>query len=263
MFKTYFSKIFSPPNRGILFDVFIFFLNFTLLHIVTKTFISFTKADEKDFWAHFNVTLFLTALVFLAPIGALLKRRWFWRRIEAQNKVDDIEDNAEIPIFGIKFCFVWMLILSLLAGVMWCSLILENYLSWTEMFLGVFFGAPAISLLNAWLISSYFKKPEGESRLKFLDTALSASLGDICIFLNIICFQIFWGLLNSEPWRASTGVFDIIESLIAFFLMVLLFYLPARSFYLIEDLKRPSVWLTILLANLPSFLFVAFGIKIF
>jgi hypothetical protein len=67
----------------------------------------------------------------------------------------------------------------------------------------------------------------------------------------MIGYQAFWGLLMHD----LTSDYDsIIGRLAMFIFSALLIYFPPRLFYLAEDGKRPVVWLTMLLANLPVIL---------
>jgi hypothetical protein len=91
--------------------------------------------------------------------------------------------------------------------------------------------------------------------VKFLDTPQAESFGDLCLFLNMIGYQAFWGLLMADlPHDYPT----ISGRLSMFAFAAVLIYFPPRLFYLAEDGKRPVVWLTILLANSPVLLRILF-----
>lgn len=152
--------------------------------------------------------------------------------------------------------------MALLVGIVWYELVLENYLSWTAMFLICFLVPPVYALGAAWIVRRFFVEPKTAAPLDFLETPLSAALGDVVIFLNMICFQVLWTFFSDEPFRGAS-IFDYVFNIIGFALLILMFYFPPRNFYLVEDINRPIVWLTLALANLPAFLFLIFGLRIF
>ena len=91
---------------------------------------------------------------------------------------------------------------------------------------------------------------------EFLDRPAVEFIGDACLFLNMICYQIFCGYLVSElprDYRSITGRLSMLCFTAA------LIYLPPRLFYLVEEGKRPVVWLTMLLANSPIILYALFA----
>jgi uncharacterized protein (DUF486 family) len=87
-------------------------------------------------------------------------------------------------------------------------------------------------------------------------------LGDVCIYVNMILFQILWNLLLSAPFARIAGVADFAGRLFVLGFVALLVYFPPRIFYLAEDINRPAAWGTILLANAPALLRVLFGINL-
>lgn len=73
-------------------------------------------------------------------------------------------------------------------------------------------------------------------------------IGDICLFANMILFQIFWGIFMADLTQDWGGV---LERVLALAITSLLLYFPPRFIYLAEDGHRPIAWLTMLLANTP------------
>jgi hypothetical protein len=117
------------------------------------------------------------------------------------------------------------------------------------------------SILNAVFIYRYFLRPKKAPRWKFLATPQSALLGDVLMFLNVICLQIlwnnltaaesFWQHLVSTPLGRPGSLSDILGRFIVIGTLALLVYFPGRIFYLAEDRGRKITWLTMLLANMP------------
>jgi hypothetical protein len=91
--------------------------------------------------------------------------------------------------------------------------------------------------------------------VKFLDTPQAESFGDLCLFLNMMGYQAFWGLLMADLLYDYPTIGGRL-SMFAF--AAVLIYFPPRLFYLAEDGKRPVVWLTMLLANSPMLLRILF-----
>ena len=73
-------------------------------------------------------------------------------------------------------------------------------------------------------------------------------IADICLFANMILFQIFWGIFMADLTQDWGG---LIERVLALAITSLLLYFPPRFIYLAEDGHRPIAWLTMLLANTP------------
>jgi hypothetical protein len=73
-------------------------------------------------------------------------------------------------------------------------------------------------------------------------------IADICLFANMILFQIFWGIFMADLTQDWGG---ILERVLALAITSLLLYFPPRFIYLAEDGHRPIAWLTMLLANTP------------
>lgn len=73
-------------------------------------------------------------------------------------------------------------------------------------------------------------------------------IADICLFANMILFQIFWGIFMADLTQDWGGV---LERVLALAVSSLLLYFPPRFIYLAEDGHRPIAWLTMLLANTP------------
>jgi hypothetical protein len=95
----------------------------------------------------------------------------------------------------------------------------------------------------------------------FLKSALSEKIGDSCIYLNLLGYQVLWWYLLADPYFSTrpVNIGSVIEKLLAFGAMLVFFYLPPRIFYLAEDLDLPLTGLGMLLANLPLLIRVLFG----
>jgi hypothetical protein len=82
-------------------------------------------------------------------------------------------------------------------------------------------------------------------------------LGDVCIFLNMILYQVLlnWATLIFPGFHEG----KFVDRFIPLIVFALLIYLSGRIFFLVEDMHRRRTWLTILLANSVIILRVIFG----
>ena len=117
------------------------------------------------------------------------------------------------------------------------------------------------TILQTYLIYRYFSPPKKPPRSEFLRQRESETLGDVCIFLNMILFQIVWNSLAFADLGRPSSVAEFIGRLFFLCFVALLIYFPPRMFYLAEDIDRPRTWLTMLLANSPVIVRVLIGTK--
>jgi len=93
----------------------------------------------------------------------------------------------------------------------------------------------------------------------FLLSRQSENLGDLCLFLNMILFQVFWNMLTFAPLGHPSSLLEFGGRLFFLCFIALLIYFPPRMFYLAEDINRRRTWLTMLLANSPVIIRVLIG----
>jgi hypothetical protein len=120
---------------------------------------------------------------------------------------------------------------------------------------GLFWAAFALAISAPIFIYLYFSLPELNFQPKFAKMLRLEILGDLSIFTNLMFYQAFWGILAADLTKDYQNIPSRISTL-AFTVVVI--YLPPRIFFLAEDAHRPLAWLTILLANLPLILRIAF-----
>ena len=106
-------------------------------------------------------------------------------------------------------------------------------------------------ILHTWLVYRYFSPPKNPPRSAFLRTPASDLIGDACLFLNMLLFQLIWNLFSFAGLGAPSGVVDAVLRLLLLMFLALLLYFPPRMFYLAEDIGKPRTWVMILLANAP------------
>jgi hypothetical protein len=255
------KKLFAHANRGILLDAIVFVVNLILLTILSRQLVNlFHQANmpEPHALPKTAVVVFCLALVFLQPIGAILKRR------RAHLRAPDL---YEVPAgcLILPAYFLTQLVFLIGASGQIVDLVYGNEPSAPSadyfglpksVFMLLFLGIPALAIANTFVIYFYFQSPKHKPILAWLESPQSEMFGDIILFLNMIGFQAFWGLLMSDLVNDYP---TIMGRLSMFVFVALLIYIPPRLFYLAEDGKRPVVWLTMLLANFPVLLRILFA----
>lgn len=258
--STTIRKLFEYGNRGILLDVIVFLVNVILLTILSRQLDNlFHQANTPDApaIAKTAVTIFCLGLVFLQPIGAILKRR----RAHLRNP-----GLYELPAgcLILPAYFLTQLIFLIAASGQIVDLVYgSNSLNDSadyfglppQIFMLLFLGIPALAIANTFIVYFYFQAPTHKTISPWLESPRSEAFGDLLLFLNMIGFQAFWGLLMSS---LVDDYSTIAGRLSMFAFVTLLIYIPPRLFYLVEDGRRPIVWLTMLLANLPVLLRILF-----
>jgi hypothetical protein len=260
-----FKNIFARRNRGILLDVVVFLLNLILLRVVTSLALNLAHQAEENTIAKLAVGLYFAGLFLLQPLGPILKR-WSFHQ-EARFAVDS---NAGCLLFWFMFPYiVIMLCISGAASIVLSEVIFERGSDWANVGIAFILGGFVFSFVNAGIAYRYFLKPKKEPKWKFLMTPQAEVLGDVFMFLNVICFQILWGCITASElfWESmnttvhgkSPGLItSTVLRLFAVGALALLVYFPPRIFYLAIDRRRKITWLTMLLANLPLILGVVF-----
>lgn len=252
MQKIDLKTIFLPRNRGILLDLVVFFLNLISMTVLTRRLANLLHEANADRTAQVGITVFCFALVFLQPVGAILKRRG------AHQRHPDLDLPAGCLIMG--FYFLSQLLFLIIASSMIVEMVsgnessphTANYFGLPPgLFTALFLGVPALAIANTLIVYFYFHQPKHEPFWAFLTTPQAERLGDTFLFFNMICFQMMWSYLVAEIPKDYSGIGD---RLFTFGFTALLIYIPPRLFYLAEDGHRPLTWLTMLLANSPIIL---------
>lgn len=260
------KQILAHRNRGLLLDLTVFVVQLMLLRVLAKLALSFAHQAEEDTLAKILVGLFLVGLFFLQPLGPILKR---WSFHQHYRSFDPDESELTDVLLNI-YRLIYILVMGIIFYLAYSYFIaaFPDFLSERAERL-VVAGAMIMSVVNGIVIFRYFRAPKKAPRWKFLTLPQAEVLGDLCMLLNLICFQIFWSVYSSSPqfWntlhkitRQESGQFlnGVSGRLYVTILAALLLYFPPRIFYLVVDQHRKSTWLTILLANLPLMLAVVF-----
>jgi hypothetical protein len=258
------KKILAANNRGILLDVVVFVLNVILIRLLVRAFIELLRrASADDKLAKLELGLFFAAIFVLPAAGAVLKRWHVHERRRDRFKDWDKSGNLAGCLFHPAFYLAVSLCIAATAGVFLFDQIFgANFNQTPVIFLSLVFGSIVVSIVQTVLVYRYFSPPKHAPKSAFMRSPTSDWLGDVCIYVNMILFQILWNLLLSAPFARVAGLEDFAGRLFVLGFVALLVYFPPRIFYLAEDINRPAAWGTILLANAPTLLRVLFGINL-
>jgi len=261
-----FRQILAKRNRGLLLDVTVFLFQLLLIRLLTTLSLGFVSHAEESAFAQAVIGLFLVGLFVLQPLGPMLKRWSFHQHFKSF--ATDESGLTSLLLSVYKFFYL---------AAMWIMIYLA-YLFFSEAFpdfhsdrmeklvVAVAFLLPVAA---GFVVFRYFRKPTKTPRWKFLLTPQAKALGDLCMFLNVICFQLLFSVYVSSPhfWNAlhkitrqASGEFlpGLSGRLYLAVIAALVAYFPPRIFYLVMDQHRKITWLLMLLANLPLILAIVF-----
>jgi len=254
------ARLFAETNRGLLLDIVVFILNIFLMRLLTAQFIElFSQVSAENPLAKLIVGLIFAAMWILPAGGAVLKRWHYHQRRDALT-LDSMESNLGGCLFNPLFYFCLNLVISSavmasLGDFFFGRRGLEN----GAIFVPMIFAILILTIVQTFLIYRYFSPPKKPPKWDLLRTPQSEILGDICLFLNMILFQVFWNLLTFADLGRPSGVVEFLGRLFFLCFIALLIYFPPRMFYLAEDIHRRRTWLTMLLANSPVIIRVLIG----
>ncbi len=261
-----FRKIFDQRNRGLLLDATIFLFQLILLRFLTTLSLNFVRQAEENALAKTTISLFFVGLFVLQPVGPILKRWSFHQHFKSFENEQSAPASLLLSFY--KFFYI---------GAMWIMIYMA-YSYFVEAFPDfhtermektVVAGAIVLPVVSGFVIFRYFQRPKHSPRWNFLATPQAAALGDLCMFFNVICFQLLFSVYVSSPhfWNAlhkitrlspGASLDSLSGRLYIAAIAALLAYFPPRIFYLVIDQHRMITWLMMLLANLPLILAIVF-----
>jgi hypothetical protein len=255
------ARLFAKANRGLLLDIVVFITNIFLMRLLTRQFIElFSQVDAENPLAQLALGLIFAAMWLLPAAGAVLKRWHFHQRRNAVTL--DSQTNLAGCLFNPLFYFCLNLVISSAVLSSLGTFVLGKHAFETAaVFVPMIFAILILTIVQTWLIYRYFSPPKHPPKWKFLRSRQSEALGDVCLFLNMILFQVFWNMLTFAGLGHPSGVVEFLGRLFFLCFLALLIYFPPRMFYLAEDINRPRTWLTMLLANSPVIVRVLVGTK--
>jgi hypothetical protein len=252
------AAIFAERNRGVLFDLLIFLANVFLMRLLVGLFLLiFREAAAGDRIAKAELLFFYLGMLILPSLAAILKRWHYHRRIKSLGEKE--APGGWLPFGCIFLPFLYLIVnlwISLAVALAFLELFPDSELgstgSGTLLLVGIVY-----NFFQTFLVFRYFSPPKRPTKSEFLRDPRSELLADLCIFLNMILCQVLlnWGAAVYPGFHEGKFVDRVIP--LVFF--ALLMYLTGRIFFLVEDIRRPRVLLTILLANSPLFLRAVFA----
>lgn len=257
------TSLFSESNRGLLLDLVVFVANLFLMRWLTGLFLEvFQHVSADEPLAKFALALMAVAMWILPPAGAVLKRWHFHQRRKEAARIFDNDDTQYVgclfnPIFN--FCLNLVLVSAILTGLgdlLFGKALLEN----GAIFIPLVFAGLILTIGQTYLIYRYFSPPQKPPKHEFMRQPQSEWLGDICIFVNMILFQVAWNILTMFNLGPPTGIGDFLGRLFFLSFVAMLIYFPPRMLYLAEDIQKKRTWLTMLLANSPVIARVVLGL---
>jgi hypothetical protein len=256
------AKLFAKTNRGLLLDISVFVANIFLMRTVTRVYMEiFREVSAENPLAKLLLGLTCLAMWVLPALGAVLKRWHFHQRLEEEGKTPESQEtNLAGCLFNPIFYFCLNLVITSAVLTSLGEFVFGRRLLDTgAVFIPLIIVGLILTIIQTYLIYSYFIPPKGPPQSKFLRQPESEALGDICLFLNMILFQVVWNLLGFADLGRPSSFLDFAGRLFFLSFIALLIYFPPRIFYLAEDINRPRTWLTMLLANSPVIFRVLIG----
>ena len=261
--------MFSPPNilakenRGLLLDIVIFVLNIVLMRWLAGYFLQLIQlANREERLAQFTLSGLCLSMWILPAAGAVMKRWHFHQRLKEEGKTIEWDSGLGGCLFNpiFYFCLNLVLMSAIVAGL-GEFLFGRRLLNTGEIFIPLIFFGLFCTIVQTYLIYRFFSAPKKPPRSEFLRHPESELLGDICIFVNMILFQIIWNTLTFAGLGRPSGPLEFFGRLFFLCFLAMLIYFPPRMFYLVEDIDRGRTWATMLLANSPVIFNLLIGTK--
>lgn len=251
--------LFDKANRGLLLDIVVFVANLFFMGLITSRFITIVRyASAGNALAKFAILLFVIGILVLPALGATLKR---WHYHQRRGKADSDKSLLSGCLFNPILYFCMNLVIVATVNALLLDFLLGGKDSTNEgsIFIPLTFFGLGFALFQTFLVYRYFSPPKKEPRWEFFRDPRSDFLGDGCIFLNMILFQVIWNLLVVVPFERVHSLGELAGRMFFLSFAALLVYFPPRIFYLAEDIQRRRTWLTMLLANSPVIFRVLIG----
>lgn len=252
--RQFLGSLSAAANRGLLLDIVVLVLNLGAMAVLSRVFLRLVReAAAEDQGAQWTLFGCAALLMVLAPLGATLKRWHFWQGRNAEG--EELDGCLFSPVF--YFCLTALIFATVDAFLL--QTIYGNREPNGDVFVLSVFGGIALMLMHTWLVYRYFSRPESPPRWTFLRTRASAVIGDLCLFANMLLFQLAWNLLGAIGMPRPTGPVDVLFRVLVLLFLALLLYFPPRMFYLADDIGKRRTWLMIAIANAPIILRLVVG----
>ncbi|MCA1816637.1 MAG: hypothetical protein LC746_09575 [Acidobacteria bacterium] len=236
-------RTFLPTNfRGLLFDLGVFVCNVFLVRLTTRyvgRLLSQTYLADDPAAAR-RLLYIVSAACAAQIVGALLKRRPLQARLLAQR-------GGEIGgAFGCLLVLHFALTLITAAAIM---SLLPTEPSGGAVVLVFFLSLIPTALV--WRAMTPYKKPPAPD---WRDSRAAELVADLCLFAYMLVNLAVWNTVTAGSNVRAAGVGDALSRALGFLLVspvILLFYIPPRLLFLVEDYKYPAAWISMTVAVAP------------
>lgn len=227
--------------RGLVFDLAIFVFNVFLVRLLTRRVgglltLAFLKDDEQ---AGHEFAVIISAAVVAQVVGAWLKRRPLQRRLA-------LRGESVAGGFGCLLILHFALMLVTGSGI----LALSPFEQSGGRIVLLFFLCLIPTALVWRAMTPYSKPPAPDWR----DSPAAELVADLCLFAYMVVNLAIWNTVTSGSAARAAGVGEFFERALGFVIIspvILLFYLPPRLLFLVEDWKYRATWLSMTLAVAP------------
>lgn len=241
---------------GLRLDLAIFLLNLGAMATLAGLFSDAAKrAATGDGPAQILIISVTASLLVLAPVGATLKR---WHVYQQPGMDKDIEIGC---LFNPVFYFCLLAVVFSAVNAYAIQSIFGTREGPEGVFVGSVLGGFVFMVIHTILVYRYFFRPTKPPRLAFLQSPLSAKIGNACLVANAIVYQLFWNLLATINVHKPSGFEEFAGRLFLLLFLAMLIYFPPRMFFLVHERGNRWAWVMMLVANLPLILrlLVGFG----
>ncbi|MDT7605051.1 MAG: hypothetical protein QOF61_3048 [Acidobacteriota bacterium] len=227
--------------RGLLFDLAVFVVNVFLIRLLTRRIgrlLSLTFLSD-DAQASRSLLIIISVALAAQLVGAWLKRRPLQARLLAQH-------DSGGSLFGCLIILHFALTLITSAGII--ALLLPKSSGGITVL--IFFLSMIPTALVWRAMAPYKKPPEPDWR----NSRAVEIVADLCLFAYMLVNLAVWNTVTAGSNVRATGVGDVFSRALGFVLLspvILLFYLPPRLLFLVEDYKYPATWISMTLAVAP------------
>jgi hypothetical protein len=264
----------AATHRGTLLDGVVLLLNLVPMSALTRYGLDvLRRSEDGDRAASALVGLCCLGMFALPPTAAVLKRRSFHARRNAPAgggprgtgalaaRLDPLA-RGPLGCASRLYLMLFYFVLALTTGAGAAASLVGALASGAEhpvVFVPLVLITFVAAVASLALIFRYFVPPAKTSGA-FLASSWSDRLGDLCLFANMALFQVCWSLIATEfPTVPGGGLPMLLGNLFFGVFLTLMVYIPPRIFYLAEDIGRPSTWMMMLLANLPTMVRILLG----
>ncbi|MDQ3920060.1 MAG: hypothetical protein M3348_16465 [Acidobacteriota bacterium] len=233
---------FMPFNyRGLIFDLAVFVFNVFLIRLLTRRVggLMLLTFLEDDAQAGHTFFIIITSAFAAQLVGAALKRRPLQARMAARG--EKASDN-----FGCLLILHFALTLVTGSAILALSPLEPS----GGLVVLLFFLCLVPTALVWRAMTPYAKPPAPDWR----SSRAAEMAADLCLFAYMLVNLAVWNTVTSGSAPRVAGVGDFFSRLLGFVIIspiILLFYLPPRLLFLVEDWKYRATWVSMTLAVAP------------